>query len=272
MDLHVVGPAATPDERAAIDAVLDPLIGPARSGWDGGMRDTALDGHVAHGGHHARAHRNLLLPALNAAAVARRLGEPRGAQPHLEAAVRAARRGLWRRLVLRPHADDAPGADRRPRVRRHRVPPRRRGADLPDARDDRRATPARQLGDGGTTWLPSPCLGQCERAPAVLVTVAGPEPGGLVVGEIEDAEAVVDTLGWVAEVAKEGPARVHAELRDVPAEPLEWVRGLAPQAGDDGLVLLARVGRVDPTSLDAYRASGGYEALSAAMSMGPRPS
>jgi len=68
MDLHVVGPAATPDERAAIDAVLDPLIGPARSGWDGGTRDTALDGHVAHGGHHARAHRNLLLPALNAAA------------------------------------------------------------------------------------------------------------------------------------------------------------------------------------------------------------
>src|SRR3954462_5286513 len=68
MDLPVVGPAATPDERAAIDAVLDPEIGPARAGWDGGVRDTALDGHTARGGPEARARRDLLLPALNAAA------------------------------------------------------------------------------------------------------------------------------------------------------------------------------------------------------------
>ena len=36
-----------------------------------------------------------------------------------------------------------------------------------------------------------------------------------------------------------------------------------PQVGDDdrSLVLLRRVGRVDPTSLDDYRATGGYEAL-----------
>jgi NADH-quinone oxidoreductase subunit F len=68
----------------------------------------------------------------------------------------------------------------------------------------------------------------------------------------------------------EGPARVRAELRDAPAEPLEWVRGLAPQAGDEGLLLLARVGRVDPTSIGAYRASGGYEALTRAISLGPQ--
>ena len=68
MDLHVVGPAATPEERAAIDAVLDPEIGAPRSGWAGGTRDTAVDGHVAHGGHDARARRDLLLPALEAAA------------------------------------------------------------------------------------------------------------------------------------------------------------------------------------------------------------
>ena len=37
MDLHVVGPAATPGERAAVDAVLDPEIGPA-TGWTGGER------------------------------------------------------------------------------------------------------------------------------------------------------------------------------------------------------------------------------------------
>ena len=77
MDLHVVGPAATPDERAAIDAALDPEIGPARGGWDGGPRDIATEGHIAHGGHDARARRDLLLPALEAAAGARGLGQSR---------------------------------------------------------------------------------------------------------------------------------------------------------------------------------------------------
>ncbi len=64
MDLHVVGPAATPGERAAVDAVLDPEIGPA-TGWTGGERQPG-EGHVAHGGHAARARRDLLLPALEA--------------------------------------------------------------------------------------------------------------------------------------------------------------------------------------------------------------
>src|SRR5262249_56553912 len=56
--------AATPapdDERAAVAAVL----GPPASGWEGGER-TAADGHVAFGGHAARARRHLLLPVLHA--------------------------------------------------------------------------------------------------------------------------------------------------------------------------------------------------------------
>src|SRR6188768_3015387 len=268
MDLHVVGPAATPDERAAIDAVLDPLIGPARSGWDGGTRDTALDGHVAHGGHHARARRNLLLPALNAAAS--RVGwVSRGALNHISKRLSvppADAYGVASFYALTPTTPRAPIAAHVCDDIACRLAGAERICEELETTVGRAGAP---LGDGDTTWLRSPCLGQCERAPAVLVTVAGPESGGLVVGEIENAEAVVDTLGWVAEVAHEGPARVHAELRDVPAEPLEWVRGLAPQAGDDGLVLLGRVGRVDPTSLDAYRTSGGYEALAKAIAMGP---
>src|SRR5512141_3059512 len=82
MDLHVVGPAATPEERAAIDAVLDPEIGPAHGGWDGGTRDVGLDGRVARGGHGARARRDLLLPALEAAA-ARAGWVSRGALNHV---------------------------------------------------------------------------------------------------------------------------------------------------------------------------------------------
>ena len=62
MDIHVVAPLASPAERAAVDA----LLGPPTSGWAGGSRDSATDGHASHGGHAARADRNLLLPALHA--------------------------------------------------------------------------------------------------------------------------------------------------------------------------------------------------------------
>jgi NADH-quinone oxidoreductase subunit F len=102
----------------------------------------------------------------------------------------------------------------------------------------------------------------------MLVTVAGPEPGAFVTGELDGPGAAADVLGWCVEVARDGPARVRAELRDGGASPLEWVRGLAPQAGDEDLLLLTRVGRVDPTSLDAYRTAGGYEALAKAFAMG----
>src|SRR5258708_27138161 len=62
MDLHVIGPLASPVERAAVDAVL----GPPDSGWVGGRRDSATDGHAARGGHATRSHRTQLLPALHA--------------------------------------------------------------------------------------------------------------------------------------------------------------------------------------------------------------
>ena len=42
-----------------------------------------------------------------------------------------------------------------------------------------------------------------------------------------------------------------------------------PQSGSPSLRLLQRVGRVDPESLDAYRASGGYAALARAIELGP---
>ena len=62
MDLRLGAAApATDEERAAVASVL----GPPESGWDGGQR-TAADGHVAYGGHAARARRHLLLPVLHA--------------------------------------------------------------------------------------------------------------------------------------------------------------------------------------------------------------
>ena len=75
----------------------------------------------------------------------------------------------------------------------------------------------------------SPCLGQCERAPALFVQGVGGRPD------------------------------------HVPAdrEPFEL-----PQAGDPSLRLLRRIGVADPESLDSYIAHGGYEALGRAKEMG----
>lgn len=77
----------------------------------------------------------------------------------------------------------------------------------------------------------SPCLGQCERAPAQFVQGVG------------------------------GPDFVPADEVAVDFR--------IPQQGDPALRLLARVGVVDPTSLDSYREHGGYAALERAIELGP---
>src|SRR5207247_8180714 len=61
--------------------------------------------------------------------------------------------------------------------------------------------------------------------------------------------------------------RAPAEL--VFAGPPASAEPRLPQAGEPGLRLLRRVGRVDPESLDAYLRLGGYEALRRALDRGP---
>ncbi|MFI0235522.1 NADH-ubiquinone oxidoreductase-F iron-sulfur binding region domain-containing protein [Streptomyces sp. NPDC016845] len=79
----------------------------------------------------------------------------------------------------------------------------------------------------------SACLGLCERAPAALLVRAGSPCS---------AEPVALTRGSAPDPAPQAPA---------------------------GLVLLSRVGVVDPLSLDSYRAAGGYSALRRAFAIGP---
>ena len=59
--------------------------------------------------------------------------------------------------------------------------------------------------------------------------------------------------------------RVIAGDLGVPRDPVTPL----PQHGDPALRLLRRVGRVDPTSIDDYRAEGGYESLRRALALGP---
>ncbi len=106
------------------------------------------------------------------------------------------------------------------------------------------------------TWQPSPCLGLCERGPAMLVTEAGDPAHEAVV-----APAIADD---VAVALRVGPRNFGVEVPVVAAVPQA-----ATPAGAAGLVLLQRVGIVDPASLDDYRAHGGYQALRNAVTMGP---
>ncbi|MFD3521068.1 NAD(P)H-dependent oxidoreductase subunit E [Streptomyces sp. NPDC058653] len=70
-----------------------------------------------------------------------------------------------------------------------------------------------------------------------------------------------------------GPATVDSLIEaatapeDAPEEPSAALA--VPQAGQEGLMLLQRIGVVDPYSIDDYRAHGGYHALRTAFDIGP---
>jgi NADH-quinone oxidoreductase subunit F len=265
MDLHLVGPAATREERLAVDAFLDARIGPATSGWDGGTRDVAADSRLARGGHEARAHRDLLLPVLHA--IQDRIGWiSQGALTH-----------ACRRLMIPPA--DAYGVatfyallSTVPRPARvvhvcDDMACRVAGAEQVCDDLERALGPAGHPKPGSdTTWLRSPCLGQCERAPAALFTIAGDPPIRFSTGPL-DAAGIVGHLEQPEDADQTGLA---AHLDTVPSpERLEALRRFIPQAGGKGLRLLQRVGRIDPTSLTDYLANGGYRALKEATLLGP---
>ena len=253
MDLHVIGPLASPTERAAVDAVL----GPPESSWRGGGRDSRTEGHVARGGHDARSRRDLLIPTLHA--VQARIGWI--SQPALNY--------VCRRLTVPPaeaygvatfYALFATKA--RPPIVAHvcdDIACRLAGADELTRDLERALGPAGSpSSDGATTWLPSPCLGLCERAPAAMFTIAGEHPRTEVAAPVD----AVGVAGRLAAVVGNGAGGAAAS--DGPAALTS-----VPQAGQPGLRLLARVGVVDPLSLDDYRAHGGFRALERARAIGP---
>ena len=85
----------------------------------------------------------------------------------------------------------------------------------------------------------SPCLGQCDRRPAAFVQRAG------------SADQVITGADQQSVVAGLDGAIFEPPVPHVHRGPL-----------------LGRVGQVDPTSIDAYRASGGYAALARSIELG----
>jgi NADH-quinone oxidoreductase subunit F len=251
MDLHVIGPLASPAERAAVDAVL----GPPESGWFGGERDPRTDGHAAHGGHAIRARRTELLPALHA--VQSRIGWI--STPALNY--------VCKRLAVAPA--EAYGVATfyalftttpRPPVVAHvcdDIACRLAGAEAICADLTRAVGSAGEpIRDGRATWLRSPCLGLCDRAPAVMVTAAGETPSTWTDAPV-DAAGIAAALESATAPSASGHVPERADARyDLPQPPADRPH------------LLGRVGVVDPTSLDDYRAHGGYRALERAFAIG----
>jgi len=259
MDLHLHDAEPTPDERDAIDAAL----GPPASGWDGGERDPVRDTHVAFGGKEARARRHLLLPAFHAAQT--RAGWiSEGALNYICKRLNVPPADAWGVATFYALFSTTP----RPKRVLHvcdDIACKCRGANELIAELENTLGPEHHAPTGDhvevaeVAWVRSPCLGMCDQAPAALLQQFGREPHDTLVGSVTPSVA----RGLVAERRDSSAAsRPQNDRKGYTA-----VHGAPEQS-----LLLQRVGRVDPASLDAYRASGGrgrgYKALERALAIG----
>ncbi len=215
MDLRALLDRPTDAERLAVDD----LLGPSEE----------FNGRVAYGGHEARARRQLLLPALHACQDA--VGSiSRGALGYISERLTVPPAELYGVATFYSlfNTDEA------------------RGTTVHVCDDivcsQYGAKGLLQTLEGSElSWEASPCLGQCERAPAVMFHSPGEGYGNA-------APVDSDTVGNV----------VFDELP----------HGVVHQ-DQSQLRLLRRIGRIDPTSLEAYRGSGGYQTLTRAIELGP---
>jgi NADH-quinone oxidoreductase subunit F len=246
MDLHPLEATPTADERAAVDDAL----GPPATGWEGGERRPDLDGHVARGGHEARARRDLLLPALHA--VQARVGWiSEGALGY-----------ICRRLTIPPA--EAYGVasfyamlslEPRPSTVVHVCDDI---ACSVNGAEELCADLERELGhagepakEGGVTWKRSPCLGMCDTAPVAFLQRSnrGGPRGGLTIARATSNE-ILDEVAGRRPLGKGSYSIVRADPGPGPS-------------------IVRRFGLVDPSSVDDYRAHGGYEQLRTALELGP---
>ncbi len=271
MDIKPVVAEPTDEERAAVDA----LLGAPPSGWQGGER-SAEDSHVAFSVGSSGLGRPDLLPALEA--VQARVGWiSEGALGYVCNRLNVPPADAWGVATFYALLGTTP----RPRRVLHvcdDIACRVRGAlKIVGGLNQMQAALAHEpSGDhvivdaDATTWMHSPCLGMCDMAPAALMISAGAPAIEYAIGG-----ATVDGLRSLLEGrAKARGADSSTALGMTKAGPSAAPQGDSaeepplPQFGSASLTLLKRVGTVNPTSLDAYRAAGGFSALAKAREMG----
>lgn len=244
MDLHFTADEPTASEVDAVDAVL----GAADSRWHGGQRVDPSEAQTSESGHRTAGQRHLLLPVLHA--IHGRIGWiSRGALNY-----------ACKRLEV-PPAEAYGVATFYDMFSLEQAPPvvarvcddiacQAKGASDLCAGLETVMGPAGNGNASRCGWVRSPCLGQCERAPAVLVTAAGERP-------------------WTSVIAPATAQAVEAACsKDSPTDGPQ-VRESVPQAGQASLQLLHRVGSRSAQSLGEYRADGGLGAWELALEQGP---
>ncbi|MFP5069968.1 NAD(P)H-dependent oxidoreductase subunit E [Pseudonocardia nantongensis] len=270
MDLHLSSAEPSTSEREAVDAAFAALA-PAAVEAAAADRPT----RSAHAGHAARSRRHLLLPLLHAVHDAEGwLSE--GALNHLARTLQVPPAEVYGVATFYAMFSVEPRAPRVVHVcddvacgpnGGEEVVAALAGALGPSGGAGEAADGAPgddPAGPGGpdrpaACWVRSPCLGLCERAPAVLHQRAG-EPDlsqapATPDGTVEAATAPFDTTGDQASAADDAFADTAVS---------------APQTRTGAhLRLLRRVGVVDPGSLDDYRSRGGYAGLRRAIELGP---
>jgi len=232
MDIRALLERPTSEEREAVDAVL----GEPGSSRDGGA-GLPLGGHLAYGGHAARARRHLLLPAFHAV------------QDAVGSVSKGALGYISERLTVPPAEAYGVATFYALLNTEPRTPRLIHVCDdlvcLQNGADELKHAMEETMGPEGSTgpgvgWVSSPCLGQCERAPAALAHIAG---SGY--KNVAPADAALLT-GLVFDELPIGV--IHQDRSE--------------------LRLLRRIGAIDPERIDSYREAGGYRALDAALGLG----
>ena len=253
MDIRLLQAQPNADERDAVEQVL----GAPTSSWDGGPRTDERDRFTSQGGRSQRERRHLLLPALQALQL--RVGWiSEGGLNHVCERLGIPPAEAWSVATFYAQLATSP----RPRRVVHvcdDVACRARGAKGLCEQLERTLGPAlphtapndhEVLAERGPAWMQSPCLGLCDAAPAALVVEAGLNPLESLQGNVSAESIRVLVQGGMPAADASGAIAL-------------------PQQGDPSLSLLARIGVADPTSLAAYRAAGGYAALTRAFELGP---
>ncbi|MGZ4128831.1 MAG: NAD(P)H-dependent oxidoreductase subunit E, partial [Actinomycetota bacterium] len=230
MDIRLMAAEPTAAERAAVDDI----VGAPESGWDGGHRREA-DMHAARDGRARRERRHLLLPVLHS--VQRSIGWiSEGALSYLCERLSIPPAEAYGVATFYAMFSTSP----RPKTVVHvcdDVVCRVNGATEICAVLERTLGPERSANAADArTWMRSPCLGMCERAPAAFVQSG-----------TDGIEASQGPLS-AADVLMIGVAPFPSRVLEPP---------VAPHGGEHAPNLLRRVGVVDPESLDDYRAHGG---------------
>jgi NADH-quinone oxidoreductase subunit F len=251
VDLHLTKDRPTEAEKTAVDSQL----GPPAAIWDGGAlvgdAGARSDGHVAIAPKHGR---DLLLPVLHA--INDRVGWiSHGAMNYVAVRMNIAPAEIYGVASFYAMFSLEP----RPPVVAHVCDDiaclTRGAAKLCETLETILGQPGKAALGAGATWLRSPCLGLCDRAPAALISAAGETPGHRVIAPASP-ESIVNAL----KDAESAHLDMHAGSPEKPHI------ALAPNVQPR---LLQRIANASGSTFENYLRGGGYKALGRAIEIGP---